>query len=252
VPFLIFIATNPHLRFFKIGLGHSLGAKIHLLASSSPATRSLLGPRVANILIAFNNFSAAQSIPMWDALRSAAARGSGSVPPELSAVLERFRVAGSSPEALQALGVSPQVASWLSSATKAVADLTDGLGSGGFTPSEAEVLRRVRTDYAVNRNLVVAYSRDTIDCSAELVPALRQRHGDTSVVLRRLAGTHITPNTPDIDPSSVRTTGVDSVDASVRGAADSTIGELDDTVTVVVAFIALNLELLAEQRQLPA
>lgn len=229
-----------------------MGAKIHLLANSSFETQALLGPRVANILIAFNNYSAAQSIPMWDALRDAATRNSGSVPPEMTAILEKIREAGSSASTLQSLGIGPQVASWVVSATKAVSDFSDGIGSGGFNPSEEEVMRRVNSNYSVNRNLIISYSRDNIDCSDAIIPVLRDRYGETGAVVRRLAGTHITPNTPDIDPSSVRTTGVNSVDAPVRDAASSTMTELDDTVTVVVAFILLVLEMLAEQRQLPA
>jgi Protein of unknown function (DUF1350) len=236
----------------QFGVGHSLGAKIHLLASSRDATRSVLGPRVANVLIAFNNYSASQSIPMWDKLREAASRGVVSVPPELTAILDRVKAVGASQQALEALGVAPQVASWVASARRAVVDLSEGLGSGSFTPDEAEVLRRAGADYSVDRNLVISYARDSIDCADQLVPVLRERFGDGGVVLRRLAGTHITPNTPDIDLSSVRTTGVDAVDASVRGAADSTMRELDATVTVIVAFIVLNLQLIDEQRRLPA
>lgn len=236
----------------QVGLGHSLGAKIHLLANSSPSTQALLGPRVANILIAFNNYSAAQSIPMWDSLRQAVARGSGSIPPEVSSVLENVRQAGASESTLQSLGLGQQAAAWVAGATKAVADLSEGIGSGGFTPSEGEVLERVRSEYSVNRNLVVSYTRDTIDCAEAIVPILQERYGEAGVVLRRLPGTHITPNTPDIDPSDMQSTGFGAVDSTVRASASSTMDELDNTVTVVVAFIVLNLQLLTEQKQLPS
>lgn len=232
-------------------MGHSLGAKIHLLANSSPSTQALLGPRVANILIAFNNYSAAQSIPMWDSLREAAARGSGSIPPELTSVLESIRQAGSSESTLRSFGLGQQAASWVAGAAKAVSDLSDGIGSGGFTPSEAEVLQRVGSDYSVNRNLVVSYTRDNIDCADMIVPVLQERYGDAGVVLRRLPGTHITPNTPDIDPNDMQATGFSTVDSTVRASASSTMNELDNTVTVVIAFIVLNLQLLAGQRELP-
>lgn len=236
----------------QVGLGHSLGAKLHLLANSSPRSQVLLGPRIANILIAFNNYSAAQSIPMWDSLRQAVARGSGSIPSELSSVLENVRKAGSSESTLQSLGLGREAAAWVAGATKVVGDLSEGIGSGGFTPSEAEVLERVRSEYSVNRNLVVSYTRDTIDCAEAIVPILHERYGEAGVVLRRLPGTHVTPNTPDIDPNDMQATGFGAVDSTVRASASSTMDELDNTVTVVVAFIALNLQLLTEQRRLPS
>lgn len=231
-------------------MGHSLGAKIHLLANSSPTTQALLGPRVANILIAFNNYSAAQSIPMWDSLRQAVAQGSGSIPPELTSIIDSVRQAGSSESTLQSLGLGQQAAAWVAGATKAAADLSEGIGSGGFTPSEAEVLERVRSEYSVNRNLVISYTRDAIDCAEAVVPILQDRYGDAGVVLRQLPGTHITPNTPDIDPNDMQATGFGGIDSTVRASASSTMDELDNTVTVVVAFIALNLQLLTDQRQL--
>lgn len=224
---------------------------MHLLANSSDETRAILGPRVANVLIAFNIFSAAQSIPMWDTLQDAAARGAASLPPEVSAFLERIKNPDASATTLESLGTPPQVASFVASAAAAVSDIAGGIRGGGFVPSEEEVLRRAREGYSVNRNLVLSYTGDSLDCADVLVPLLRERFGEGGVMVRQLPGTHITPNTPEIE-DELRSTGVAAVDGSVRGARDVAMAELDDTVTVVVAFVRLVLELLAEQHQLPS
>lgn len=227
-----------------------MGAKLHVLANSSDEMRPILGPRVANVLIAFNNFSAAQSIPMWSTLQDAAARGTASLPPEVAAVLNRMKNADVSPETLEGFGAPPQVASFVASAAAAVSDIAEGIGGGGFRPSEEEVLRRARDGYSVNRNLIISFTRDTLDCADVLLPLLRGRFGEGGATVRRLPGTHITPNTPDLE-EELGSTGVGAVDGTVRGARDAAVAELDDTVTVVVAFLRLNLELLVEQRQLP-
>ena len=49
-----------------IGCGHSLGAKLLLLLGSDAGMADALGPRCANALVCFNNYSARQSVPMLD------------------------------------------------------------------------------------------------------------------------------------------------------------------------------------------
>lgn len=229
------------------GVGHSLGAKILALSACDAQLRALLGPRAANVLLAFNNYSAQQSIPAFDQLRDVLGRGTAGIPPEIADVIAGVREAGSSAEALRGLGVPAAAADWVAAATRGVAGVAEGIGAGGFTPAAAEVRRRVEEEYAVERTLVIKYARDTIDCSTEIMPLLKRRFGEGGVVLREMAGTHVTPNTPDIDAASMRSTGFDVVDAGVRGAADASVVELDDTITVIVAFITLNLQLLDQR-----
>ena len=54
-------------------MGHSLGAKLHLIVCSDPTLTALASPvpRAANVLVAYNNFGAAQSVPLLKELRSA-------------------------------------------------------------------------------------------------------------------------------------------------------------------------------------
>jgi Protein of unknown function (DUF1350) len=243
------------------GVGHSLGAKLHLLASADDETRITLGPRVANILIAFNNYTAARSIPMWDAVRAAAtaaptagdSASSSSQNSTLADLISRATSAASaaaSPEMLAVLGLDPSAAAWIAAATAAATDMAGGIVSGDFTPTPTDVLRIVGDSYSVASNLVIAYNRDTIDSSDELVPLLRDRFGGRGVVVRRLDGTHVTPNTPSFVSGQFAATGFGAVDESVRRQADSAIAELDETVTCIVAFLLLNLELLESQRML--
>ena len=49
-----------------VGLGHSLGAKLLVLLGSDAKMIEVLGPRAANVLIAYNNFAAAESIPLLE------------------------------------------------------------------------------------------------------------------------------------------------------------------------------------------
>lgn len=88
------------------GLGHSLGAKLLLLLGADESMASTLeqggGARRANVLVAYNNFSARRSVPMLEqaaqlgsaaqasGLTSAAAAGAGTAVASLSGMGERL------------------------------------------------------------------------------------------------------------------------------------------------------------------
>jgi len=46
-----------------MGLGHSLGSRLHCIISSNPSLIKMAYPREGNVLIAFNNFNAMSSVP---------------------------------------------------------------------------------------------------------------------------------------------------------------------------------------------
>jgi len=46
-----------------VGLGHSLGSRLHCILSSDPSLLKMAYPREGNVLIAFNNFNAMSSVP---------------------------------------------------------------------------------------------------------------------------------------------------------------------------------------------
>lgn len=61
-----------------------------------------------------------------------------------------------------------------------------------FSPSPAETLRIVSQIWRQPRNLLVRFQRDSLDQSARLLDALRQRSGDASELLEQ-PGDHLTP-----------------------------------------------------------
>ena len=61
-----------------------------------------------------------------------------------------------------------------------------------FSPSPAETLRLVSSQYRQPRNLLVRFGRDGLDQSGRLLAALRQRPEDASTLLE-VAGDHLTP-----------------------------------------------------------
>ena len=61
-----------------------------------------------------------------------------------------------------------------------------------FSPSPAETLRLVSSQYRQPRNLLVRFERDGLDQSGRLLAALRQRPDDASTLLE-CPGDHLTP-----------------------------------------------------------
>lgn len=61
-----------------------------------------------------------------------------------------------------------------------------------FSPSPEDTLRQIGSSYSQPRNLVVRFSRDTIDQSGRLIGVLQARSGDASTLLE-LPGDHLTP-----------------------------------------------------------
>lgn len=188
---------------------------------------------------------------MWGTLRSTIASGATSIPPELSNIFKTVVNAANSSGDIFG-GLPPEVMSWVAKAGVAASELTAGLERGDFTPSSEEFMRLVSSGYSVDRNLIISYTQDTLDCSRELIPVLQDRFSEKNVVIRTLSGTHVTPLTPELDSSRMQSTGFEQVDGAVKSAADSARRQLYDTVTIIVAYLRLNLEVLAEKRRLPA
>lgn len=236
------------------GMGHSLGSKVQLLASCDEASRQAQGPSVANILLSFNNFTAKQSIPMWDAIRSAINQtGTEKSVQELGKVADFLRSldlsglsGGKGGDSMdKASEVLRKVGDTLAAVTSAAED---------FTPSPDETLDLVRRRYSVPENLLISFNRDTLDQSEALEQVLSSRFGMRGAVVRRLEGTHATPLTPNLGEDGARdfaSVGSPSLDEEIRKAAGGVSSELDTTVAVVVAFLRLHLEVLAEKRMLP-
>lgn len=112
---------------------------------------------------------------------------------------------------------------------------------GEFNPSPAQLLQDVRERYAVECTLVVSFDRDELDCSEEVADAIRDKFGAAGVMRRKLAGTHVTPLTPMIG-DEMQSTGNETLDDAIGGAAGRARGEFDALVNTVAAFVRFVLE----------
>ncbi|CAN0499065.1 unnamed protein product, partial [Ectocarpus sp. 8 AP-2014] len=56
-------------RIPLFGVGHSLGAKVHVLLNCYPEVMDVARRRKANVIISFNNFPAKDSVPLINELR---------------------------------------------------------------------------------------------------------------------------------------------------------------------------------------
>lgn len=237
------------------GMGHSLGAKVQLLANCDEDARQALGPTVANLFLAFNNYTAKQSIPMWDAIQSAIGEESTAKSiKELSKVADFLR-------SLDLSGLadsrSADSVNQASDVLKKVGDTMKSFASSTtdeFTPTPDETLQLVRSRYNVPENLLISFSRDTLSQNEALEDVLCTRFGARSAVIRKLEGTHVTPLTPNLgtgEAPDFAGVGIPGLNDQVRKAAGGVSTELNATVAVVVAFLRLHLEVLAEKRMLP-
>lgn len=241
------------------GMGHSLGAKIQLLISCFQEARRDQGPSVANILIAFNNFTAAQSIPMWDKMRNSWLSGTERSAQELEKVsrfLKDLDFSRFSPldneKNTAAVDTAAQV---LRNIGKTIEGLSAGMSSGEFTPTPTETIELASSKYSVSENILISFTRDTLDQADALQQVLLDRFGARGAVTRKLSGTHVTPMTPPIagrnKADGFASVGSESIDEELRKAASSVNAELDNAVAVVVAYLRLHLEILASTNLLP-
>lgn len=127
-------------RLPVLGLGHSLGAKLLVLLGSDAGLAENVGPRCANVLVAYNSYSAKASVPMLEQAVAAAGAAQasglgGAFAPgvaSLSSVGEGLSATAS--EGLRALGrtigSNEAVGSTLDAGLGALADGLGGLGLG--------------------------------------------------------------------------------------------------------------------------
>lgn len=229
-----------------LGIGHSLGAKLLLLAATLPEKEARL-PVNANALLALSN--AASVWPGFsDALR-ALDEGVGS---------QGFDVAE---ETLRSLRLD-DAARRVSEARRAVQDAARNAAadsqkaSGGsstssstpsFYPNADETLSLVAARYSVPRTLFVRFSDDSLDNSEDVLRVLRSRFGQTaagktgSVLVREMRGSHVTPLTPDFDTNrgGFFSLGREDWDAAVRNRGKEATDDLNALLTVLAAYSLL-------------
>ena len=116
-----------------LGCGHSLGAKLLVLLGADEQLADALGPRCANVLVSYNNFAAARSIPLLQqalSLRDGVQRGDfGSGVPAVSGALELgARLGAGAGAGLVSLGDSIASGAFTGTIADSVGRLGDSLG----------------------------------------------------------------------------------------------------------------------------
>jgi len=240
------------------GLGHSLGAKLHVIMGSDSDTRGLGGVRVANLLVSYNNFSAEKSIPalsqLRDGIRFLGMNFDSFSSNTNSNTLNMFKNV-----AQQVLGSMKNSGLVNESVWKGISQQLDALRdlrkeNAEFIPSPIELENLVLSKYAIFNNLVVQFQGDQIDQSERLVEQIQSRFQEnantgTRVVMRTLAGTHLTPATPRIDSEAVRKSmrnfgsNTQWLEFGAESAASIVNKQLQDLIVVLSAFIVLQIEL---------
>lgn len=226
------------------GLGHSLGAKVLLLAGSDAACARKLGSRrAANALLAYNNYSARRSVPLFEPLLGALRVGLQGAGAGAASALELVQQLDA---AIDTYAEGTQIAAPFRTGLRELGRLSGRIGAtlagvtlaDDFTPGAAETLRLVQAGYSVPSNLVVRFSADTICESEALARELRARFTDPDtgiggrLAYKRLRGTHVTPNTPDLRA------GAASADAGpvAAEAFEAATAELDGLIDTLLLF----------------
>lgn len=164
------------------GIGHSLGAKLHVLLASEESSTESTGVEVdtppvyaGHVLVAFNNASAVDTVRLLE---------------NFARVLLKRRAEepGANPLLDNLLNNMPSLTAMAERAAQAA-----GLE---FVPNPSETLERTRTQLRTPFLRVVKFSDDDLDMNEELVEAAEQRFKVAypgKVEVLELAGNHLTP-----------------------------------------------------------
>jgi hypothetical protein len=219
------------------GVGHSMGAHLHALASALrlPGAGDGLGtPHASLTLLAYNNRPVAESIPVpMDGVRAAvegfggfaaaaaaaagfdvggggggggrrdvpvpvgAAGASAAAPSTPSA--DSLIKAGIAALAAAGVPVDASTLAGLAPALDQFGGLADEVGAGTaeFSPTPATAKALIAGGYSVPRTLLVRFADDAIDETPELGAILRGINAAGTAV-ETLPGTHVTPCGPDV------------------------------------------------------
>ncbi|CBJ25447.1 conserved unknown protein [Ectocarpus siliculosus] len=234
-------------RIPLFGVGHSLGAKVHVLLNCYPEVVDVARRRKANVIISFNNFPAKDSVPFINELR------------ELGLSMENFGPLGDNlsgiAKAVSGLPLVNGFASqglslaeeWGPKAASAVGSMLSDVPQE-FKPSPEATWDLLTDRYSVRNNLVLQFKRDTIDQSPQLAEVLFNRFGrDGELEFSRLDGTHVTPNTPDFrdtrqardwaDRAGMGAQGDAFVEGGARVAASTASLELDELIKALTSYL---------------
>lgn len=226
-------------RIPVFGLGHSLGAKLHVLLSSYPEVLAAGRGRKANVLLSFNNFSAKESVPLWGELKNFFGKERiDEITKTVSKVTDTIR------QVKETTPFLDQV-KYLSIAEDFIPKVFDAVNSklgdlpSEFNPTPEQTWELVETSYAVPNTMVVQFRNDQIDQSSYLAQLLEKRFGTSGDLhFCRLDGSHITPNFQDLEEVAATTATAQGLDGAAVGRAAAYASapgrlELEDLVRTV-------------------
>ncbi|KAL6755697.1 hypothetical protein V8C86DRAFT_2671657 [Haematococcus lacustris] len=172
------------------GVGHSLGAVVHLLISARYAVA-----RTGNAFLSFNNRSAVEVVPLFSPLIAPSARLLGPLLTQIAASPVRSTVE-SAMETLR--GLSPSLLRQLAPLMEQLAPLYMDIGQGRVdtSPSSEETSNLVRSYYSVPRNLLLRFKNDDLDDTGSLASLLQGSPAVSEMLdltVRTLPGDHLRP-----------------------------------------------------------
>ncbi|KAG2486357.1 hypothetical protein HYH03_014938 [Edaphochlamys debaryana] len=172
------------------GVGHSLGALIHLLISARYAVQ-----RSGNVLLSYNNRPASDVIPLLSPLIVPSARVLGPLLNQLAASPLRTSVE-SMADTLK--GLSPSLVRQVLPLMEQLAPmyLEAAQGKHEFLPTPEETRMLVRTYYGVSRNMLLRFRDDSLDDTNNLVQLLQSSSAVGEMLdltVRTLPGDHLRP-----------------------------------------------------------
>lgn len=226
-----------------LGMGHSLGAKLLLLAMSGSHSLRARLPLRASVFLSFNNSRLRQALPLW----TQGEAGDGQTAGWRAGVAALAGVVASLDAAATSAGAN-------ASTPRAARDAIDVAlrtvrqtlsEQQEFSPDPEATLALAGARYSVPHNLIVRFHDDKLDDGKQLAGVLKSRFASAGVMMDRpLPGTHLTPVAPDFSASSFASLGNAQWDDVVRRAGLGVTKEVDAAVAVIAAFIKLHLELI--------
>lgn len=172
------------------GVGHALGALLHMLVSAR-----FSGSRAGNALISFSNQPATDSIPFLSPIIAPGTRLLGSVLTQVAS--SPFRpTLESATETFRDISPSPlrQLMPMLEQLTPMYMDVAQGRQE--FSPSPEEAKSMITNYYSVPRNLILRFRSDKMDESMELATMLQGSatiSNRLDITMRSLQGDHVRP-----------------------------------------------------------
>jgi hypothetical protein len=175
-----------------VGLGHSLGSRLHAIIGTSRTLSRIGWERAANVFVAFNNYNAAESVPgvkglergIQDTLYGSGSSGLTSTSgrrsrsrPRPDAYYDEYEIGLGDVVNAVSEGIQDQVSTLKTAITP---DLDQK--SLEFQPSPQQLWDGIGRNYGVKNSLVVQFDQDLIDQSSRLAKVILESQDDDANV----------------------------------------------------------------------